>query len=61
MEELQQKKWTKHFLFINNIFFNLLNMPEIVRLHGSVKEIWEGVNESYLHPVKDQITVMEKN
>ena len=32
----------------------------MVRLHGSVKEIWEGINESYVHPVKDQITIMKK-
>ena len=35
-------------------------MPKMVRLHGNVKEIWEGVNEGYVHPVKDQITVMKK-
>ena len=35
-------------------------MSEMVRLHKSFKEIWECVNESYVHPVKDQITVMKK-
>ena len=32
----------------------------MVRLHGSVKERWEAVDESYLHHVKDQIIVMNK-
>ena len=32
----------------------------MVRLHGSVKEPWKGVNKSYVHPVKDQITIMKK-
>ena len=35
-------------------------MTEMVRLHGSVKEIWEGINESYVHPVTFQITIMKK-
>ena len=35
-------------------------MTEMVRLHGSVKEIWEGINESYVHPVTYQITIMKK-
>ena len=35
-------------------------MPKIVRLHGSVKDICEGNNESYVHPVKYQITIMKK-
>ena len=35
-------------------------MPEMVRWHGSVKEIWESINESYVYPVKDQITIMKK-
>ena len=34
-------------------------MPEMVRLHESVKKIWEGVNESYIHP-DNQITIMKK-
>ena len=41
-------------------FFILLNIPELVQLHDSVKEIWEGINKSYVHPVKDQISNMEK-
>ena len=35
-------------------------MPEMVTLHGSVKEIWEGINESFVHHVKDQIIMMKK-
>ena len=35
-------------------------MPEMVRLHGSVKEIRKGMNEKYIHPVKDQITITKK-
>ena len=35
-------------------------MPEMVRLHGSVKEIWEDVNKSDVHPIKDQIIIMNK-
>ena len=35
-------------------------MPEMVRLHRSIREIWEGVNKSYIHPVKDQVTNMKK-
>ena len=35
-------------------------MPAMVRLHGSVKEMCNGLNESFVHTVKDQITVMEK-
>ena len=42
-------------------FFSLLNVPETVRLHGSVKERWGAVDESYLHRVKDQITVINKS
>ena len=41
-------------------FFSLLNMPDLVQLHGSVEKTWEGINESYGHPVKDQITIMKK-
>ena len=40
--------------------FHLLYMTEMVRLHGSVTEIWEGVNKCYVHLIKDQITVMKK-
>ena len=47
------------FSSITNVF-SLHNMPEKVRLHGSVIEIWEGVNESYVHPVRDEITVTKK-
>ena len=46
--------------FINNKLFSLLSMPEMVRLNCSVKETWEGITESYVHPVKDQITIIEK-
>ena len=35
-------------------------MPELIQLHGSVKEIWEGVNENYVPPVTDQIPIMKK-
>ena len=35
-------------------------MAEMARLHGCIKEIWKGVNESYVHSVKDQIIVMKK-
>ena len=42
------------FFSSSTIFFSLLNMPEMVRLHGSVKDIWEGINESYV------ITIMKK-
>ena len=35
-------------------------MPEMVRLYGSVKEIWKGINGSYVHPVTDQITTIKK-
>ena len=35
-------------------------MSEMVRVHGHVKEIWEGVIESHVYPNKDQITVMKK-
>ena len=35
-------------------------MPEMVRLYGSVKEICEGINESYVHPDKGQITIIKK-
>ena len=43
---------TAFFSSTPNIF-NLFKMFEIVWLHGSVKEIWEGVNEGYVHYVKD--------
>ena len=33
----------------------------MIRLHGSKKEIWEGVNESYVHLVNDYITVIKKS
>ena len=29
----------------------------MVRLHESIKEIWKGVHENYVHPGQDQITV----
>ena len=47
------------FLSTTNIF-SLLNMPEMVLLYGSVKEIWESVDESYVLPAKDQITIRRK-
>ena len=46
------------FFSLTTNFFSLFNMPYMVRLHQSVKEIWEGVNESYGQHVKDQITVL---
>ena len=35
-------------------------MPGMAQLHGSVKEIWEGVNENYVHPVNEKINAMKK-
>ena len=34
-------------------------MPEMARLHESIKERWEGVNKSYVHPVKGKINIMK--
>ena len=34
-------------------------MPEMVTLHESIKEIWEQDIESCIHPVKDQIIMMQ--
>jgi hypothetical protein len=59
IEKLQQKM-KKTLSFHQQKLFCLLNMTEMVRLHGSVKEIWEGINESYVHPVTYQIN-HEKN
>ena len=42
------------------MFFSVLNMPEMIKLHGSVNEIWQGLNEGYVHPIKDQITIIKK-
>ena len=58
-EKSCSKKRAKRFIFISNNVFSVFNMPEMVRLHGSVREIWESINKSYVHPVKDKITVMK--
>ena len=55
-EGFGQTNSRKCFVFINNKLFQ----TKMVRLHGSAKEIRVGVNESYVHFVEDQITVIKK-
>ena len=59
-EGLQQKNEENAFFHKQQTFLSRLKIPEMIRLHGSVKEIWRDVNERFVLPVKDQVTIMKK-
>ena len=59
-EGLPQKNEETTFFSSKTSIYSLLDMPEMMRLHGNVKEISEGVTESYAHLVNEKMLLFNE-
>jgi hypothetical protein len=59
--EKTSKKSSDPFYVSKANFLSLLNIPEMIEQSGSLRNCWEGDNESYIQNVKREISTMKHN
>ena len=57
----KKSKALKPFYTTTSNYFSLLNFGQMIRDNGSVRNCWEGENESYIQNIKREIIIMRHN
>ena len=57
----KKSKASKPFYTTTSNYFSLLNFGQMIRDNGSVRNCWEGENESYIQNIKREIIIMRHN
>ncbi len=57
----KKSKASKPFYTTTSNYFSLLNFGQMIRDNGSLRNCWEGKNESYIQNIKREIIVMRHN
>ena len=57
----KKSKAVKPFYTTTSNYFSLLNFGQMIRDNGSMRNCWEGENESYIQNIKCEIIIMRHN